>query len=104
MRLFLYRLAALHRVLDVDEWAKRIPLRVLRGWMAYWVLEPFGDEWSRTGKLAAVMAEAQGHKLEPDFGDKFLPSYRAPVQTEEELKAQLRRIPFFAKQMEEKGI
>lgn len=104
MRLFLYRLAALHRVLDVDEWAKRIPLRVLRGWMAYWVLEPFGDEWARTGKLAAVMAEAQGHKLEPDFGDKFLPSYRAPVQTEEELKAQLRRIPFFAKQMEEKGI
>lgn len=104
MRLFLYRLAALHRVLDVDEWAKRIPLRVLRGWMAYWVLEPFGDEWSRTGKLAAVMAEAQGHKLEPDFGDKFLPSYRAPVQTEEELKAQLRRIPFFARQMEEKGI
>lgn len=104
MRLFLYRLAALHRVVDVDEWAQRIPLRVLRGWMAYWILEPFGDEWSRTGKLAAVMAEAQGHKLEPDFGDKFLPSYRAPVQTEEELKAQLRRIPFFARQMEEKGI
>lgn len=104
MRLFLYRLAALHRVLDVDEWAKRIPLRVLRGWMAYWVLEPFGDEWARTGKLAAVTAEAQGHKLDPDFGDKFLPSYRAPVQTEEELKAQLRRIPFFAAQMEAKGI
>lgn len=104
MRLFLYRLAALHRVLDVDEWAKRIPLRVLRGWMAYWVLEPFGDEWSRTGKLAAVTAAAAGSKVEPDFEERFLPSYRAPVQTEEELKAQLRRIPFFAAQMEAKGI
>jgi hypothetical protein len=72
--------------------------------MAFWRVEPFGDEWARSGKLAAVMAEAQGAKLEPDFADKFLPTYRSPVQTEEELKAQLRRIPFFAKQMEEKGI
>ena len=68
------------------------------------MVEPFGDDWSRSGKLAAVMAAAQGAKVEPDFEDKFRPSYRAPVQTEEELEAQLRRIPFFAKQMEEKGI
>ena len=104
MRLFLYRLAALHRVVDVEEWAKKIPLRVLKGWMAYWIVEPFGDEWARTGKLAAVVASAQGGNVEPDFEEKFLPSYRSPVQTEEELKAQLRRIPFFAKQMAEKGI
>ena len=89
---------------DVEELSKRITLRQLKWWMGFWRVEPFGDEWARTGKLAAVMAEAQGHKLEPDFGEKFLPSYRAPVQTEEELKAQLRRIPFFAAQMEAKGI
>ena len=89
---------------DVEELSKRITLRQLKWWMGFWRVEPFGDEWSRTGKLAAVTAAAAGSKVEPDFEERFLPSYRAPVQTEEELKAQLRRIPFFARQMEEKGI
>ncbi len=89
---------------DVEELSKRITLRQLKWWMAFWRVEPFGDEWSRSGKLAAVTAAAAGAKVEPDFEERFLPSYRAPVQTEEELKDQLRRIPFFAKQMEEKGI
>ena len=88
----------------METLSKRISLRQLRWWAAYWMVEPFGDDWSRSGKLAAVMAAAQGAKVEPDFEEKFLPSYRAPVQTEEELKAQLRRIPFFAAQMEAKGI
>jgi uncharacterized protein (DUF1697 family) len=91
-------------VWDVEELSKRITLRQLKWWMAFWRVEPFGDEWSRSGKLAAVTAAAAGAKVEPDFEERFLPSYRAPVQTEEELKDQLRRIPFFAKQMEEKGI
>ena len=84
--------------------SKRITLRQLKWWMGFWRVEPFGDEWARSGKLAAVTAAAAGSKVEPDFEERFLPSYRAPVQTEEELKAQLRRIPFFARQMEEKGI
>jgi len=88
----------------VETLSKQISLRQLRWWAAYWMVEPFGDDWSRSGKLAAVMAAAQGAKVEPDFEEKFLPSYRAPVQTEEELKAQLRRIPFFAAQMEAQGI
>jgi hypothetical protein len=88
----------------VETLSKLISLRQLKWWAAYWMVEPFGDDWSRSGKLAAVMAAAQGAKVEPDFEEKFLPSYRAPVQTEEELKAQLRRIPFFAAQMEAKGI
>ena len=68
------------------------------------MVEPFGDDWARSGKLAAVMAAAQGAKVDPDFEEKFLPSYRAPVQTEEQLIAQLRRIPFFAAQLEDKEI
>jgi len=88
----------------VETLSKRISLRQVKWWAAYWMVEPFGDDWSRSGKLAAVMAAAQGAKVEPDFEEKFLPSYRAPVQTEEQLKEQLRRIPFFAAQMEAKGI
>jgi hypothetical protein len=88
----------------VEALSKRISLRQLKWWAAYWMVEPFGDDWARSGKLASVMAAAQGAKVEPDFEEKFLPSYRAPVQTEEQLKEQLRRIPFFAAQMEAKGI
>jgi hypothetical protein len=72
--------------------------------MAFWRVEPFGDEWARSGKLAAVTAAAQGVKVEPDFEEKFLPSYRAPIQTTEQMIAVLRQIPIFAKQMDEKGI
>ena len=104
MRLFLYRLAALHGVIDVEAWAKTIPLRVLRGWMAYWTIEPFGDEWARTGKLAAVVAKSNGAEVNTEFEEKFLPSYRAPVQTEADMIAELRKIPAFAAQMAEKGI
>lgn len=88
----------------MEALSKRISLRQLKWWAAYWMVEPFGDDWARSGKLASVMAAAQGAKVEPDFEEKFLPSYRAPVQTEEQLKEQLRRIPFFAAQMEAKGI
>ncbi len=104
MRLFLYRLAALHRVVDVDEWAKQIPLQVLRGWMAYWTLEPFGDEWARSGKLAAILASSNGAKVDTDFETKFLPSYRAPVQTKEQMIEELRKVPAFAAQMAQKGL
>ncbi len=104
MRLFLYRLAALHRVVDVDEWAKAIPLRVLKGWMAYWTLEPFGDEWARTGKLATVVAKSNGAEVDTEFESKFLPSYRAPVQTEADMIEELRKIPAFAAQLAEKGL
>ena len=104
MRLFLYRLAALHRVVDVDEWAKQIPLRVLRGWIAYWTLEPFGDDWARSGKLAAVLASSNGAKVDTDFETKFLPSYRAPVQTTDEMIAELKKVPAFAAQMAQKGL
>jgi len=104
VRLFLYRLAALHRVVDVEEWSKQIPLRVLKGWMAYWVVEPFGDEWARSGKLAAVLASSNGAKVDTDFETKFLPSYRAPVQTTDEMIAELKKVPAFAAQMAQKGL
>ena len=88
----------------MEALSRRISLRQLKWWAAYWMVEPFGDDWARSGKLAAVMAAAQGAKVDPDFEEKFLPSYRAPVQTEEQLIAQLRRIPFFAAQLEDKEI
>ena len=72
--------------------------------MAYWTLEPFGDEWARSGKLAAVLASSNGAKVDTDFEAKFLPSYRAPVQTTDEMIAELKKVPAFAAQMAQKGL
>ena len=102
--MFLGRLALACGEWDVEALSRRITLRQLKWWMAFWRVEPFGDEWARSGKLAAVTAAAQGAKVEPDFEERFLPSYRAPVQTTEQMISVLRQIPVFAKQMDEKGI
>ncbi len=72
--------------------------------MAYWTLEPFGDDWARSGKLAAVLASSNGAKVDTDFEAKFLPSYRAPVQTTDEMIAELKKVPAFAAQMAQKGL
>lgn len=88
----------------MEALSKRISLRQLKWWAAYWMVEPFGDDWARSGKLAAVMAAAQGAKVDSDFEEKFLPSYRAPVQTNEQMIAELKKIPIFAAQLEAKGM
>ncbi len=72
--------------------------------MAYWTQEPFGDDWARSGKLAAVLASSNGAKVDTDFEAKFLPSYRAPVQTTDEMIAELKKVPAFAAQMAQKGL
>jgi hypothetical protein len=72
--------------------------------MAFWRCEPFGDEWARAGKLAAVTAAATGATIDSDFEERFLPSYRAPVQTEAEMIAVLKTIPVFATQLAEQGL
>lgn len=72
--------------------------------MAYWTLEPFGDDWARSGKLAAILASSNGAKVDTDFETKFLPSYRSPVQTKEQMIEELRKVPAFAAQMAQKGL
>lgn len=102
--MFLHRLALRFGVMDVDAFAATVPVRVVRQWMVFWNAEPFGDEWRMSGKLASVIAATMGGEVPADFEDKFLPSYRAPVQTKEQMLEQLRKIPAFAAQMEAKGL
>ena len=87
-------------VWDIEDWKRRITLRQIRQWMAFWKVEPFGDDWRRSGRAALVMS---GGKIEPGTEDKFLPSYREKQQTEAELIAELKKIPVFRKQLEAQG-
>ena len=88
------------QIWDVEDWKKRITVQQLLKWQAFWTIEPFGDDWRRAGRAALTAAAGFGAKPEPDAEDKFLPSYREKPQTLEQLRAELSKIPQFAKQME----
>lgn len=85
---------------DVEDWKKRITVQQLLKWQAFWTIEPFGDDWRRAGRAALTAAAGFGARPEPEAEDKFLPSYREKPQTLEQLRAELSKIPQFAKQME----
>ncbi len=56
----------------------------IREWQAFWRLEPFGDDWRRTARLQALMAEInrnERNRSEPFTEDDFMP--RWPEDEEE---------------------
>jgi hypothetical protein len=67
--------------------------------MAYWRIEPFGDEWRRSAREALTAAAGFGAKPDPDAEEKFLPSYREKAQTIDDIRRELAKIPAFAAQM-----
>lgn len=87
---FVYRLATHHRIADVDAWKKRITLRQVEKWLAYWKVEPFGDDWNRTARQTLFILKALGASVDSSFIDVFLPNYDPDrVMTEEEINAEL---------------
>ena len=95
----LYRLALACGEWDVVKLERDISLPQLREWIAYYRLEPFGDDWRRTGRLAAVTAASNGAKIGHDMEDKFLPTYRpgGPPQTDAEMERELAKISAYLK-------
>jgi hypothetical protein len=69
--------------------------------MAYWRIEPFGDEWRRSAREALTAAAGFGAKPDPDAEEKFLPSYREKPQTIDDIRRELAKIPAFAAQMKQ---
>lgn len=97
---FIYRLALELGIPNVEAWKKKLTVRQLKLWMAAWRISPFGDSWRMAARQSLVVAAAFGAKPDPDAEERFLPSYREKPQTIEQLKAELAKIPAFARQME----
>lgn len=69
---------------------KRVTLRQVEKWLAYWKVEPFGDDWNRTARQTLFLIQALGAKVEESFIEKFLPNYDPNrVMTADEIKAEL---------------
>jgi hypothetical protein len=71
----------------VDQLLSEISSEELSEWMAYYQLEPFGDEradW-RSGMMAATMANLQRSKNRAPYKpEDFMPQYDRPEQEWEE--------------------
>lgn len=69
---------------------KRITLRQVEKWLAYWKVEPFGDDWNRTARQTLFLIQALGAKVDESFIEKFLPNYDPNrAMTPDEIKAEL---------------
>lgn len=90
MERFVYRLAAFHRIADVEAWKRRTTLRQIEKWLAYWKVEPFGDDWNRTARQTLFLLKALGADVDASFLENFLPNYdpNRPM-TEDEINAEL---------------
>lgn len=75
---------------------KRMSARQFEEWIAYFDLEPFGDDWLRTATLASLVANSNRDtekRPEPFTPEEFLPIQRQPEapESEEDLDAGWKR-------------
>jgi hypothetical protein len=87
---FLYRLAAHLKIPNVEEWKDEVTIDQVHRWMAYYRVEPFGEDWLRTARGTLFTAMAFGAKPDDTFIDMFLPSYDPDRElTEDEINAKI---------------
>lgn len=74
-------------------------VRQIRRWCAVYRLEPFGNDWRRTARLATILAGALGAKVKEDFEEMFLPTYdpSRPTQSPEEMARELAKLKTIVK-------
>jgi hypothetical protein len=97
---FLYRLALELGIPYPEKWKKRLTVRQLRKWMAFWRVEPFGDAWRMAARTSLTTAAGMGAKPDPEAEERFLPSYKEKQQTEDDIRRELMKIPAFREQMQ----
>jgi hypothetical protein len=91
--LFLYRLALKMGRVDVDALAEEMSVDQLYGWMGYYLLEPWGDEWLRSAMTMTQFSNAYRGKNSPvKKVDDFMPVPKR-AQTPQQILATLNAIP-----------
>lgn len=80
-------------------------LEELVGWLAFWHLEPFGDSWRRSARMAVAVAGSLG-KVDDNAESMLMPNYSLEddCQSEAEMAAVLAGVPLFREQMRAQGV
>lgn len=88
-RKFYHRLAlALGR--SVKELLATVDSEELMWWAAYYIHEPFGQEWMQAAKVAATVAWSVGAKGIDER--TFMPVYYERVMGDDEIRAELEKL------------
>lgn len=74
--------------MTVAEAQERIDALEFAEWMAFWSLEPFGDEWRQIARLCAATLQVWAKKGKTIREDAFMPC-PPRRQTDEEIQAKL---------------
>jgi hypothetical protein len=88
----------------VEAWKREITLDQVKRWLAFYRIEPWGQPWRQAARQTMFTVTALGAKVKEDFEEMFLPTWdpSRPTQTEDEMLAELMKIPGFKKQLEAK--
>ena len=62
-------------------------------WLAYYRVEPFGEDWLRSARQTVMILKGLGCKVDEQFEGKVLPGYdpNRPM-TEDEIEAELSKL------------
>ena len=91
--MFLHRLALKLGIWDVPALAAAMPIDTLYAWMAYYQLEPWGDEWLRSAVSFAQFQNAnRGKNKKAMKPEDFMPVEKRE-QTPQQMLAILNSIP-----------
>jgi hypothetical protein len=98
--LFTYRLALQLGIWDVEDLKRRISRRQLRKWLAFYLIEPWGQSWLLAGRMTSLIRNAFTGKYDRHDEERFLITYREGDEhrskvplTDEQLAAKLAAIP-----------
>jgi hypothetical protein len=71
----------------------RIPAKTFLEWMAFWKLEPFGDQWRQNARICTVLQHINAGKGRKLNEEEFMPGHSQSQQkTPKELGDFLRAI------------
>ena len=82
-------------MVDVDLLLASMTSKQLSEWVAFYSLEPFGQEWLQTGTISAIIAETHRNKKlksDPYQAEDFIPREKDPDPSPDELKDKARMI------------
>lgn len=96
--MFLYRLATVVGEWNVEQGADSLSARMTLGqlaeWMAYYRIEPFGQDWWRSARHAATLGAVWTGKFNEEIEQTFMPTFRPDrPQTEAEMMAEMAKVP-----------
>jgi len=98
--MFVHRLALEIGEPDVDALKARIPHRMMKRWFAYYILEPWGQSWLRSGREVSLIRAALTGRFDKHDEERFLVTYQpgreyrsAIPPTDEEIAERLMRLP-----------